>query len=265
MTDAAFDSVAGGYDAAFTHTETGIRQRRQVRAYLATLLDRPLRILELNCGTGADALWLAELGHEVLATDLSMGMVEVAAQKAAQQPGMEVAQADIHAALAGAKGSYDLIFSNFGGFNCLSPDELAALQPLLTEALVPGGHFVGVVMPRFCAWETVYFLAKLRPRAAFRRWTRKAVPARLSPTEVQPTWYYNPRHLRKAFGSGLELQARCPIGSFLPPSYLDPFFAKRPRFLDRMDRWEQKVAGWSWLSAASDHYLVDFIRTTSSK
>ena len=37
-----------------------------------TFLDNnKLNILELNCGTGEDALWFAKQGHKVLATDLS--------------------------------------------------------------------------------------------------------------------------------------------------------------------------------------------------
>ena len=36
------------------------------------------RVLELNCGTGEDAVFLARRGVRVLATDLSGAMVEAA-------------------------------------------------------------------------------------------------------------------------------------------------------------------------------------------
>ncbi|HHG83556.1 MAG TPA: class I SAM-dependent methyltransferase [Bacteroidetes bacterium] len=265
MTKVGFDGVAQGYDQTFTETETGTRQRRQVRAYLAPILQQPRHILELNCGTGADARWFANQGHTVYATDISAQMIQVAAQKAALSPKLQFQQADIHQALSQASGTYDLIFSNFGGFNCLSPQALGELGPLISSALAPQGHFIAIIMPRFCTWETLYFLAKLKPSQAFRRATSKAISAPLAIGHIQPTWYYNPQHLRKALGPQLQLQARRPIGSFLPPSYLDPFFASRPKLLAHMDQLEQKTANWSLLAPISDHYLIDFTRTAPAQ
>ena len=61
MTAAPFDILAPDYDAVFSHSLTGSAQRWITRARLSAFLaDKgPLRILEINCGTGEDACWLA--------------------------------------------------------------------------------------------------------------------------------------------------------------------------------------------------------------
>ena len=81
----AFDSAAISYDEAFTHTPIGRLQRRRVWRYMRKVLApyEQARILELNCGTGEDACFFAEMGHEVLATDISEEMLRVTEQKAA--------------------------------------------------------------------------------------------------------------------------------------------------------------------------------------
>src|SRR5205809_4273972 len=42
------------------------------------------QILELNCGTGLDAMFFAEKGHSVLATDNAPGMIKKLEKKAGQ-------------------------------------------------------------------------------------------------------------------------------------------------------------------------------------
>ena len=85
MTSALFDSAAQYYDEAFTNTDIGTLQRTRVQNYLSSILpNNSLNILELNCGTGADAIWFAKKGHKVLATDISEKMIEIAQLKVEQ-------------------------------------------------------------------------------------------------------------------------------------------------------------------------------------
>ena len=55
----AFDRVASSYDELFTHTAIGRAQRKQVWEKLLAAFPPGSRILELNCGTGEDARFLA--------------------------------------------------------------------------------------------------------------------------------------------------------------------------------------------------------------
>ena len=82
-----FDELANSYDADFTSSVIGRMQRKRVWTVLTPLLNeasRSLNILEINCGTGEDALQLAGLGHRVIATDASEAMISLAREKATQ-------------------------------------------------------------------------------------------------------------------------------------------------------------------------------------
>ena len=147
MSPAPFDAVACDYDATFTETAVGRMQRERVWAM--TPAPAPHLALELNCGTGTDALHLARQGYRVLATDISPKMVAVTRAKlrAAGLDGQAAAAVldlrNLSAAFlrqAGLVAPPSLVFSNFGGLNCLSPADLAAFGKKLPDLLAPGGH-----------------------------------------------------------------------------------------------------------------------------
>ena len=79
----AFDAVAAAYDAQFSEQRLGRWLRAAVHRQLADWVQPGDRVLELGCGTGEDALWLARRGAQVTATDASPAMLEIAARKAA--------------------------------------------------------------------------------------------------------------------------------------------------------------------------------------
>lgn len=282
----AFNTLAGVYDEAFTYTLIGRLQRLRVwhftRQQIRHLENNTPNALELNCGTGEDALWLARQGFRVLATDIAPEMVAFTQKKAAPTP--EAGQitaavcdiAQIGTWLESNRGTlpvpaaaeipaqrFDLVFSNFGGLNCLSPEALTTLGPALKAALLPDGQFVAVLMGRFCFWETLYFLAKGRPKQAFRRLRRGPVAAPLDAQHTVPSWYYSPREFA-AFFSDFEVKALHPIGLWLPPSYLDPFFRRFPRLLAFLNRLEAVCAAGFWAGGA-DHYFIRFVRRTAPR
>ena len=82
MTPAPFDTVAAEYDAAFTDHVLGRWLRGAVWKHLDAAFQPGDRVLELGCGTGEDALHLAQRGVHVHATDAAETMVHLADQKA---------------------------------------------------------------------------------------------------------------------------------------------------------------------------------------
>ena len=250
MSSDHFSPVARTYDAAFTETLVGRMQRQIVWDFLDNLLaGRPLRVLEINCGTGEDALWLARRGCAVLATDASAEMVAVAREKALQAGlNIETRVCDFAGLAQLPEGDFDLVFSNFGGLNCIPPEELAALWPVLFGKLRPGGQVVAVLMGRFCWWETLYFLLKGRWRQAFRRWSGGPVTASLDGVSSVQTWYAS------------AASAAAPVGFWLPPSYLNPFFERRPRLLRCLYGLEQRCRG-RWWALGADHFVAPTSRS----
>jgi SAM-dependent methyltransferase len=260
---APFDTTAHHYDAEFTQTAVGRLQRSVVWDFLLKNTSPPAaaRCLELNCGTGEDARWLAQQGYLVLATDVAEQMLAVANEKA-QAAGLSskifTQRLDLqHLELNGPSpsgGQFDLIFSNFGGLNCLSPDELQRLGQVLPRWLAPGGQVVVVVMGRVCWWETLYFAAKGRFRSAARRWRGGPVDARLDAHTTVPTWYYTPAELAQLWPA-LRLVRTEAVGFWLPPSYLDPLLRRLPGGVLRGLNWLEKKCRGRWWAGGADHWV----------
>lgn len=257
-----FDAIAVGYDQSFTETPTGRCQREKVYACLNVVKTKPGKMLEINCGTGEDAVWWAQSGWQVVATDISVGMTEVCRLKVKSfglQGRVEVLQSDaldITNTLrqAGIQSGFDVVFSNFGGINCIAPEHLPRLSEQLQKLLQPGGKIVLVVMGRFCWWETLYFMAKGNFKAAFRRLSSKPSLARLDESTSVNTWYYSPRQIERLFPGG-KTEALVPVGFWAPPSYLDPLMIRFPGLMKMLKRLEMKAKG-SWAAYGADHYLI---------
>ncbi|HMM43369.1 MAG TPA: methyltransferase domain-containing protein, partial [Thermomicrobiales bacterium] len=79
-----FDALAAGYDAAFTDRRLGRWLREIVWEHLDYAFAPGDHVLEIGCGTGADATHLAGRGVRVTATDASLEMLRAAEAKAAR-------------------------------------------------------------------------------------------------------------------------------------------------------------------------------------
>src|SRR5688572_27954969 len=192
-----FDHIASAYDSVFTRSTIGQLQRKCVWSYIEQIIPqlRGFEMLELNCGTGEDAVLFGERGFNIVATDISEEMLKVT-QKKAEQYSMQNRISSHYLDLESFNETlfdkkFDLIFSNFGGLNCINPESLKKLLEKLPCVLNPGGRFVGVIMPKFCAWETVFFLLRLQFKKAFRRFTSGEVITDMQGVTFK-TWYYRP-------------------------------------------------------------------------
>src|ERR1700691_6231741 len=76
-----WDRTAENYDRIFSETVVGRIQRDAVWHEMDKIFQPGMRILELNCGTGIDAVHLAARGVRVVACDLSSGMIHAARQR----------------------------------------------------------------------------------------------------------------------------------------------------------------------------------------
>jgi ubiquinone/menaquinone biosynthesis C-methylase UbiE len=153
MQPQAFDVYAQQYDEHFTNSLIGKAQRSQVyRQLLKTISAGIKHVLEVNCGTGQDAVWLAQQGMDVLATDVSEGMLAVARQKAGKQQ-IRFKQLKSQEISTLQPAIYDLIFSNFGGLNCLDASELTAFKNGCGALQMGADRLVLVVMSNGCWWE----------------------------------------------------------------------------------------------------------------
>lgn len=260
----AFDDTAHQYDHEFSWSPIGLIQRRMVWHFLEKTLESDLsaNILELNCGTGEDAVWLALNHQRILATDISGEMIKIAQQKACLQKvnnQIRFKVMDIQDARSNLDGEkFDLIFSNFGGFNCLNNNQFSNwLKEQLPDLLNPGGRFVAVLMSKFCAWESLYFLSKFHFRKAFRRLSKGPVEGKLSAESSINTWYYAPQWIKNHLPETLTVTAVKAIGLFIPPSYLNHFFATHIKLLSALQKLENSIKEVKAAAFFSDHFLIE--------
>jgi ubiquinone/menaquinone biosynthesis C-methylase UbiE len=258
-----FDKQASDYDLFFTHTEIGKLQRKRVWSLTKSHLANKgsLSILEINCGTGEDAIYLSKLGHQVTATDISNEMISIAKEKSCKlqfnfAPVFLQSDFESIAKLNNGK-KYDIVFSNFGGINCISEHELYLLKENLQKKIKPNGLCILVVMGTSCLWENIYFLLKFKRNKAFRRKNKGGIDAAIG-NEYIKTWYFRPNHIKKTFGDKFNHHITRPIGLFIPPSYLQPFFKNRKKVLSVLNFLETIFGRISWFSNLADHYLISF-------
>ncbi|MFN8497667.1 MAG: class I SAM-dependent methyltransferase [Anaerolineae bacterium] len=263
---APFDGAAATYDATFTATRLGRWLRDAVHARLATLLPPGSRVLELGCGTGEDAVWLAQRGVRVFATDASPRMVEMARQKAARAGVAAGVDArvlrieDLAGAMAEeeAPASFDGALSNFGALNCVA--DLAPVARALARLIRPGGRVAFVIMGPWCPWEILWHAARGDLAAASRRLRRGGAVARVG-DEMLRVYYPPPGQIARAFAPHFEPVSVRGIGVLLPPTYLGGLVERHPAAFERLARWEARIAD-TWLAGRlNDHYLIELRRT----
>ena len=256
-----FDSSAKEYDKQFTHTVIGMKQRQIVWNYLKKTLFYGMEILEINCGTGEDAIFLSRLGFQVTATDASGEMIERCEIKSSaisekRKPLFQKAAFCELPEVVGKK-KFDMLFSNFSGLNCLGPDELKTTSSLLSTLLNPGGKLIIVVFGKKCMWEKFYMLLSGRIRDINRRSSKNPVMANLSGYEI-PVFYYSGSELKRILRNDFEYVAKKPVGLFIPPSYMNTFFRNKPFLLSLLSTAERMFGSFSFLSGFADHYVIEF-------
>lgn len=250
-----FDSLAPTYDQDFTESPIARCLRGRVHARLIRHFHAGASVLELGCGTGEDALFLANRGIHVTATDASEQMLAVARVKSANQPLIEFVQLNLRQ-LPDQPQRYDGVFANFGVLNCL--DDWRPLAAWLAERVKPGGIAAFGVMSPLCLWEIAWHGLHGDFRTASRR-LRKTTP--FQPDlgfEAVPIRYPSPRRLSRHFAPHFRQTHVEPLGLLLPPSDGYGVIEKRARLLSVLTALDNKTATLPILAPFADHYWIEF-------
>jgi len=245
MVAAAFDSLALRYDELWTHSLIGRLQRQAVWRRLDRLFRPGDHLLDLGCGTGEDAVHFMQNRIRVQAIDASNEMVRIACSRGVDATRLEIEDLDQ------LEGSFDAVLSNFGALNCIK--RLDLIRGPLARLARSGGHLAICLMGAFCFWETAWYLSRVQPRKAFRRWRHCGVPSSLG----IPVYYPSVRELQRALLPDFVLVDWSGVGISIPPSYVsglsDPF-------LSRLAALESLIAHRAGWRAIADHRLLIFSR-----
>ena len=106
---------------------------------------RPCRALEIGCGTGTNAVWLAEQGFEVTALDISPTAIAMAGSRAqSEHAQVEFLVADILADKTPA-GPFGLVFDRGCLHSFDAPAERAAFAALVWRLLDSEGLWLSLI------------------------------------------------------------------------------------------------------------------------
>lgn len=263
----AFDSIAPGYDDLFTESAIGRAQRTVIWREMDRVFHRGHRILEINCGTGVDAVHLASRGVRVEACDSSSAMIMRARDRAGAAH-MEAPVAfqclsieEIHRLSSG--GPYDGLLSNFAGLNCV-PD-LRPVARSLAQLVRPGGSVVLCLFGRFCLWEVAWYLFAGSSTKAFRRFAGHSVQGTLSSSVTVAVYYPSIRTLKEIFAPDFRLIRWRGVGVAVPPSYAASFASRFPRLFRVAAGIDPALGRYPVFRSLADHMVLTFQRVEASR
>ncbi len=215
-------------------------------------------ILEINAGTGSDALFFAQAGYKVTALEISPEMVSKAKEKIRfhnlenqinfiQQSFEEVSQVE---------GTFDYVYSNFGGLNC-TPNLLEVVHQLLSK-LKPGGKSTLTILPPFTLWEKLHIL-----KGDFKMFGRRKYK---SPSVAQiegvsfNCWYYKPKEVIDSLNGLVSDVSVTGLCIFVPPSFLRTFPKKFPRVFKLLTKLDRKVSKLPLFNSIGDYFMITYTK-----
>lgn len=258
---APFDAEAEIYDKRFTQSTLGRWLRREVWERLEANFKPGHHILELGCGTGEDALWLAKKGLRVTATDQSHNMLHLTKQKIERerlQHLVRIKFLDLNDPKEFFDSKFDGVFANFGVLNCVKNRNHLAMT--LSQWILSGGRGVFVLMNPYCPWEMLVHILHGQFAKSFRRIGKEGISVPLSGGSKIQVWYPAPRELQSEFAPYFKLMRLQGLSVLLPPSYLKGWVERFQRVFEKLFWIEKKWARHYPWNRLNDHYILELKR-----
>ncbi len=267
----AFDTIAPGYDQVYGLENSLLMAwfRQENLDLLQATFAQEANLLEIGCGTGEEAIYLAQQGYRITATDVSPEMVAITRQKARlaglddRLTAITLPAGRLHELEHQAQ--FDGAYASFGCLNC-EPD-LPGLASALADLVKPGGAFVCSVMARVSPFEILWFLVHRQPGTATRRlksgWQLANVNSGTGEqaTISVPTRYLSRKELVSAFTPHLSFERSRAMGLLVPPPYLEAIYRRRLSFWRRMAILERRLRyAWPWRGIGDHVNLVFRVR-----
>ncbi len=221
----AFDQLAADYDQRFTDSIIGRAQRDAVWKILTNTFKANDNILELNCGTGEDAIFLAGRGISVFACDASQQMIARAEQRLSRE-------------------------------SPLLPVVFCHLPTELSDLVNQGDRLLLCFSTRFCLIEVLHYLIRGQCQKAFRRCKGHTV-ATLANLQL-PVYYPTLREICSYFAPHFKLRSYTGIGVAVPPSYCESWARRHRSAFRLLCRLEEILAAVPILRVTGDHVLICF-------
>jgi ubiquinone/menaquinone biosynthesis C-methylase UbiE len=251
----AFSLTAEKYDSFAQDHPHLTRMRSKVYEHVMRVIPAGAHILELNAGTGTDAVQLARRGYHVHATDVAPGMLDRLRAKVSDlnlEDRITVEERSFLSLNDVPGAPFDAVFSDLGGLNCV-PD-LSPVIAQLPRVLRPEGIATWVLMPHVCLWEMAEVF-RLHFHLAFRRFSHGAVRANLEGLQFE-VYYFSPRQVLDWFGNDYQLLALEGLSVLTPTAESKSFARLYPRLYRALSWLDNRLSPhWPWYGWG-DFYML---------
>ena len=257
----AFDSASEEYDFTIGRNYINSWIRRRSIGILLGYTRRDDVLLEVGCGTGKEAIEISKSVREVVATDISSGMVDLLRRKLASSRmprrvtpvkvgASEIAQ--VSGRLPGGKVRVSYSFN--GALNC--EPKLADFATQLAGLLEPEGLFLCSIRNTLCLSEMVAHAAALQFDKAT---PRKKQPIMISVGGVDiPSTYYSPGEFAGFFRPHFRVEKLVALPGLLPPAYLSDYYLQARPLAPMIERAELALSGHFPLNRFGDQSFFVF-------
>ena len=255
--NSAFSKKAKVYDSYGKSNFIIKHSRKIVRDTVLRNIAPHGNILELNGGTGSDALHFVKKGYKVHLIDVSKGMIEKSKSKITSEEiehKLTIERKSFEQLQDLPKNNYDYIFSNFGGLNC-TPNVKKVIDqfPLV---LKDEGYITLVIMPPICPWELINIFWS--PKMALRRLPSLfGLPIKANVSGIKFwTYYYPVNKVKKLFDKRYEFISLESLSLFSPPSFLDYFPVKYPKLFKKLLEFDNRLTKHFPFNHFGDFYIL---------
>ena len=251
----AFTRQSSSYDEYDRSNPTLVWMRNQVMKHALKFLREDDKILELNSGTGVDAEFFANRGHKVHCTDLSDGMIEQMENKFSSgnlADRITIQQCSFTQLNKIEDTTFDFIFSNFGGLNCVA--DLRKVTHYFPKLLNQRGRVCLVILPPICPWEIIQ-LIRGKFSFAFRRFHKDGVLANIEGIKFR-TYYFSTNDIKKALGEEFKIIKIESLALFTPIPQMDKLPNIFPKIAKILNKTDELISGVFPFNRIGDHLIV---------
>lgn len=262
-TPSYWDLAAETYDRDFEATLIGQLRRQAVWRDMEQTFRPGQRVLEMNCGTGLDAVHLAERGVHILACDISPRMIDLARQRVSTTQfrtaiDLRVLPTEDIGTLT-AEAPFDGAFSNFSGLNCV--EDLGSVAKDLSRLLKDGAPVLVCMMGRFVPWEIAWFLGHGKLRRAVHR-LGKGTVRQVGGSTVKVR-FLSVEEIARAFAPEFRLRKWSAIGICVPPSYVEHWARRFPGVTRALAGVDSRIGSLPLFRSIGDCVVLKLEHTTS--